>query len=120
MRLVYLQPFVTSAQRILEEVVSEGIVTGDVRLASAALPSRGVTAIVGLPVKGRGRFLFDMDRDTALKIASAMNGEPIGELEPTGAGYAFRAGEHGGGTRRLSAETRRTPSQSDATDALRG
>ena len=34
MRLVYLQPFVTSAQRILEEVVSEGIVTGDVRLAA--------------------------------------------------------------------------------------
>jgi len=81
MRYAYVQPFVDSAQRILAEAVPGRIVAGDLRLSSAALPSRGVTAIVGVTGEGEGRVLFDMDRETALRIASAMNGEPFHELD---------------------------------------
>jgi len=81
MRFAYVQPFVESARKILAEAVSGRIVAGDLRLSSAAVPSRGVTAIVGVTGEGEGRVIFDMDRETALRIASAMSGEPFDELD---------------------------------------
>ena len=64
-----------AAQDVLEQVLSGRIVAGDIRLSSAALASRGVTAIVGVTGEAEGRVLYDMGLDTALRIARAMNGE---------------------------------------------
>jgi len=80
MRYAYVQPFVESARKILSEAISGRIVAGELSLSSVALASRGVTAIVGVTGEGEGRVIFDMDTDTALRIASAMNGEQFGEL----------------------------------------
>jgi chemotaxis protein CheX len=41
------------------------------------MPVMGVAAIVGLAGDVEGRVLFDMDKPTALKIASVMNGEEL-------------------------------------------
>lgn len=80
MRYDYVQPFVSSAREILEEVLSAQIQAGKVRLSPAPVSSRGVTAIVGVTGAGEGRVLFDMTRETALAIAARMNDEPQVEL----------------------------------------
>ena len=80
MRYVYIRPFVDSAQRVLEKVLSERAVPGEMRLCSTPVVSRGVTSIVGVTGEGEGRVLFDMSAETALAISSAMNGTRLAEL----------------------------------------
>jgi chemotaxis protein CheX len=75
MRYEYVQPFVASAQEILGEVLSGSVEMGRIQLSPAPVPCRGVTAIVGVTGEGGGRVLFDMSRDTALRIAGEMNDE---------------------------------------------
>ena len=80
MRFDYVQPFVSSAQEILEQVLSGQIAAGRVQLSPAPLTGSAVTAVVGLTGDGEGRVLYEMSRDTALAIAGHMNEEPMGEL----------------------------------------
>lgn len=80
MRYDYVQPFVTAAQDILQEVLSGPIAAGRVQLSPAPRAGNGVTAIVGVTGEGEGRVLFEMSRPTALGIAAEMNDETIVEL----------------------------------------
>lgn len=82
MRYDYVNPFVSSAREILEEVLSGRIEAGKIRLSPAPVSSRGVTAIVGVTGEGEGRVLFDMTIETALAIAAEMNDEPQNGLGP--------------------------------------
>jgi chemotaxis protein CheX len=79
-RYDFVNPFVSSAREILEEVLSGRIDAGKIRLSPAPLSSLGVTAIVGVTGEGEGRVLFDMTRETALKIATEMNQEAQRDL----------------------------------------
>jgi chemotaxis protein CheX len=79
-RYDFVNPFVSSAREILEEVLAGRIDAGKIRLSPAPVSSRGVTAIVGVTGEGEGRVLFDMSRETALAIATEMNAEPQGQL----------------------------------------
>lgn len=81
MRVEYINPFVESAFEILNEVLGVDIKRGELFLKSTSQPVMGVTAIVGLAGDVEGRVLFDMSDETALKIASAMNGEELKELD---------------------------------------
>ena len=80
MRYDYVQPFVSSAQEILEAVLSGQIAPGKVVLSPVPRAGNGVTAIVGVTGDGEGRVLFEMSRQTALAIAAEMNSEPQSEL----------------------------------------
>lgn len=80
MRYDFVNPFVSSAREILEEVLSGRIAAGKIRLSPAPVSSRGVTAIVGVTGEGEGRVLFDMSRETALAIATEMNQEAQADL----------------------------------------
>ncbi len=80
MRYDYVQPFVSSAQEILEQVLSGKIAAGKVQLSPAPKAGNSVTAIVGITGEGEGRVLFEMSRQTALAIAAEMNDEPQTEL----------------------------------------
>lgn len=80
MRYDYVEPFVSSAQEILGQVLSGHIAAGKVQLSPSPKAGSGVTAIVGVTGEGEGRVLFEMSRDTALAIAAEMNDEPQEEL----------------------------------------
>lgn len=80
MRYDYVQPFVSSAQEILEQVLSGHIAVGKVQLSPSPTAGNGVTAIVGVTGEGEGRVLFEMSRQTALAIAGEMNDEPQEDL----------------------------------------
>ncbi len=84
MRVEYINPFVEAAFNVLKEVLSEDIDRGELYLKSTSQPVLGVAAIVGLAGDVEGRVLFDMSKQTAIAIASAMNGEELSSLDELG------------------------------------
>ena len=81
MNVVYINPFVATSISVLQEVLGGAEVKrGDLGLKPTAVPIMGVAALVGLAGDVEGRVLFDMTIDTALKIASVMNGEDLPEF----------------------------------------
>ena len=80
MRVEYINPFVEAAFGVLQEVLNTEIKRGELFLKSTSQPVLGVTAIIGLTGDVEGRVLFDMSPETAIAIASEMNGEEITEL----------------------------------------
>jgi chemotaxis protein CheX len=81
MRVEYINPFVEAAFNILREVLQSDVRRGELYLKSTSMPMMGVAAIVGLAGDVEGRVLFDMDKDTALQVASDMNGEKMTVLD---------------------------------------
>lgn len=78
MRVEYINPFVETSYRVLKEVLGGAEVKrGDLYLKSTAMPMMGVAALVGLAGEVEGRVLFDMTIETALNLASQMNGEKL-------------------------------------------
>ncbi len=80
MRVEYINPFVEAAFNVMREVLSDEVKRGELFLKSTSQPVLGVAAIVGLTGDVEGRVLFDMKKETALAIASEMNGEEINEM----------------------------------------
>ena len=77
MRVEYINPFVEAAYNILTEVLGGEIRRGELYLKSTSMPVMGVAAMVGLAGDVEGRVIFDMNIDTAMKIASQMNQEEL-------------------------------------------
>ena len=81
MRVEYINPFVEAAYNVLTEVLATEVKRGNLFLKSATKPVMGVAAIVGLAGEVEGRVLFDMSKQTAIKIASVMNMEELTEID---------------------------------------
>ena len=82
MRVEYINPFVETSYSVLKEVLGGADVKrGDLYLKSTAMPMMGVAALVGLAGDVEGRVLYDMTIETALSIASKMNGETLPEFD---------------------------------------
>jgi chemotaxis protein CheX len=81
MRVEYINPFVEAAYNILNEVLGTEIIRGNLFLKSSSRSVMGVAAIVGLAGEVEGRVLFDMKKETALKIASVMNMEELTQID---------------------------------------
>jgi chemotaxis protein CheX len=77
MRVEYINPFVEAAFNVMKEVLNADVKRGELYLKSTSMPVMGVAAIVGLAGDVEGRVLFDMSKETALAVASAMNGEQL-------------------------------------------
>lgn len=77
MRVEYINPFVEATFKILEQVLGEVPVREKLYLKNTSQPVYGVAVIVGLAGDVEGRVLFDMSAETALSIASSMNGEQL-------------------------------------------
>ena len=81
MRVEYINPFVESAVQILNSTVSEYVKRGELSLRSSITPMLGVVIIVGLAGQVSGRVILDMSKETAIKVASAMNNEELKEFD---------------------------------------
>jgi chemotaxis protein CheX len=81
MRVEYINPFVEAAYSIMQEVLQEEVIRKELYLKKTSQPVMGVAALVGLAGDVEGRVLIDMSRESALGIASAMNGETLTELD---------------------------------------
>lgn len=72
MRVEYINPFVEAAYSVLNEVLNTEIRRGELYLKSTSMSVLGVAAIVGLAGDVEGRVLFDMSKDTAIRVSNAM------------------------------------------------
>ncbi len=82
MRVEYINPFVEAAFNVMSEVLDgSDVKRGELFLKSTTQPVMGVAAIVGLAGSVEGRVLFDMSRETAIAVASAMNGEEMNGID---------------------------------------
>lgn len=81
MRVEYINPFVESSVSVVKEVLGLDVKREQISLKSKAIPVLDVAVIVGLVGQVEGRVLFDMKRETALKIASKMNEEEIDSFD---------------------------------------
>ncbi|MDR2661750.1 MAG: chemotaxis protein CheX [Treponema sp.] len=81
MRVEYINPFVEAAFNVLKEVLNTDVKRGDLYLKSTTMSIMGVAALVGLAGDVEGRVLFDMTKQTALNVTSAMNGEEFTQLD---------------------------------------
>ena len=77
MRVEYINPFVEASFNVLKEVLGTELKRGDLYLKSSTMQIMGVAALVGLAGDVEGRVLFDMSKETALAVASGMNGEEM-------------------------------------------
>jgi chemotaxis protein CheX len=74
MRVEYINPFVEATYSVLQEVTQLDVKRGDLYLKNSSMKIMGVAALVGLAGDVEGRVLFDMTKQTALKIVEIMNG----------------------------------------------
>ena len=81
MRVEYINPFVEAAFAVLKEVMNSEVKRGEIYLKPTSMTIAGVAALVGLAGDVEGRVLFDMSKETALHIASAMNQEEFTVLD---------------------------------------
>ena len=81
MRVEYINPFVEAAHNVLKEVLQTEVKRGNLYLKSTTMQIQGVAALVGLAGDVEGRVLFDMTKETALSVASGMNGEEMTVLD---------------------------------------
>ncbi len=81
MRVEYINPFVEAAFSIMQEVLQEEVVRKELYLKKTSQPVMGVAALVGLAGDVEGRVLIDMSKESAISIASAMNGEKLSEID---------------------------------------
>jgi chemotaxis protein CheX len=81
MRVEYINPFVEGAFGVLKDVLGTEVKRGDLYLKSSSMQIHGVAALVGLAGDVEGRVLFDMTTNTALAVASGMNGEEMTAMD---------------------------------------
>ncbi|PIE04214.1 MAG: chemotaxis protein CheX [Spirochaetales bacterium] len=81
MRVEYINPFVEAAYELLKEVLQVDVERKELYLKKTSQPVMGLAALVGLAGGVEGRVLIDMDGQTAINIASAMNGEELSSLD---------------------------------------
>ncbi len=78
MKAEYINPFVTSAISTLKQFIPGMEVNrGKLAVSSAPSQSLGTATYIGISGDLEGRVIYDMNRVTAVKIASEMNGEKI-------------------------------------------
>ncbi|MDR2481804.1 MAG: chemotaxis protein CheX [Spirochaetaceae bacterium] len=77
MRVEYINPFVEATYNVLSEVLNGEVKRGELYLKESSMRIMGVAALVGLAGDVEGRVLFDMTRDTALKVVGVMNGGEV-------------------------------------------
>jgi chemotaxis protein CheX len=75
MRIEYINPFVEASFDILNEVLNTNVKRGQLYLKKLGESMKGVAVVVGVIGKLKGRIVFDLAEDTAIKIASKLNGE---------------------------------------------
>jgi chemotaxis protein CheX len=74
MRVEYINPFVEAAIHVLQEMTGEEFERGELALKNIPIITQGVVIVIGITGQIEGRVLYDMNKQTAMNIASFMMG----------------------------------------------
>lgn len=81
MRMELIQPFINAADAVLAETLNCTTHMADVAMEVEVYRRKGVAAIVVIHGDIEGRVIFDLDPQTAVKVASALAGSQVSESE---------------------------------------
>ena len=82
MRADYINPFVDSAQNVIEGLVPSSInIKRSALLLKESLSANGISATIFLAGAVEGRIVLDLEPEVAKKIAGAMNGIEVCEMD---------------------------------------
>lgn len=76
-----LAPFVKATIKNLKDMLGFEVNTGGMESETDEFTSQGYTVLIGFTGGWKGRLLLDMPGDTAMKMASAMTGEPYSSAD---------------------------------------
>lgn len=82
MRLDYIDPFVEATHNVLEDVLKTPVHKGKLSLSGKPVTSKGLLVVMGLTGDVDGQVLFDMEPETAVKIACIMNEKKFDSIQP--------------------------------------
>jgi chemotaxis protein CheX len=81
MRMELIQPFINAADAVLAETLQSPAKIGDVSMEQETYRRKGIAAIVTVTGDIEGRIIFDLDPQTAVKVAGLLAGAPVTESE---------------------------------------
>ena len=77
MKVEYINPFVTASYSVLEMVLGNAPVKGELAMQPAAFTCQQCNVVCGVTGQAQGHVIYGMSLATADRIASTMLGEPI-------------------------------------------
>src|SRR5262245_12937704 len=77
MRIELIQPFINSADAVLAEMLQGGIQTRHISMDQEAYRRQGIAACILFHGDIEGRVIFELDIDTALRVAAALAGGDV-------------------------------------------
>lgn len=84
MRYEYIEPFVASTIKVLDNVIMSDIARGDISLVSNEKVIGDIAIMIRLGGDSEGSIILNMPTDTALKICNVMFGDNFDTLTPLG------------------------------------
>lgn len=80
MKIELIQPFINAADAVLAEMLRGPVKVTEVEMEEAVYRRRGIAASVSIHGDIEGHVIFDLDHDTALRVAEALG---AGEIHPS-------------------------------------
>jgi chemotaxis protein CheX len=77
MKVELIQPFVSSADAVLGEVLEGPTQVGDLTMEQEVYRRKGVAAIINFQGDIEGRVIFDLEPSTAVRVAGYLSGGPV-------------------------------------------
>jgi len=81
MKMEVIQPFINAGDAVLAQGLQSPMSIGNLSMEQEAYRRRGVAAQVSLTGDIEGRIVFDLDHDTAVKVASHFAGGSVAASE---------------------------------------
>jgi chemotaxis protein CheX len=81
MKMELIQPFINSADAVLAQGLQCRTAIGSLTMEEETYRRRGVAAMIALTGDIEGRIIFDLDPETAVRVASKMAGTQLPETD---------------------------------------
>src|SRR5207237_1135411 len=81
MKMELIQPFINAADAILAQGLQSPMSIGNLSMEQEAYRRKGVAALVLLTGDIEGRIVFDLDPETAVRVASCFAGAELPESD---------------------------------------
>lgn len=81
MKMDLIQPFINAADAVLAETLQCNTRIGDMTMEEETYRRKGVAAVVVVHGDIEGRVIFDIDAETATRIASTLAGEAVAQSD---------------------------------------
>ena len=81
MKMELIQPFINAADAVLSQMLQSPTSVGNLTMEEEAYRRKGVAALVWLTGDIEGRIVFDLDEETAVRVASKLAGTNLPESD---------------------------------------